>query len=134
MGANGDWKGVLRELDAAEQQAAATLAAVLAAAHTADIAPRSEPMTVYMYTACITAMSSCRRWREALGVLDRMMAAAAAAVTAEGEGRGGGGGGGLTPNLNTMSAVITACGRCGQGKAALEVCISDGMALDNKKR
>lgn len=132
MGANGDWRGVLRELDAAERQAAATLAAVLAAANTADIAPRSEPMTVYMYTACITAMSSCRRWREALEILDRMMAAAAAAGE-EDEGGDRGGGEGLTPNLNTMSAVITACGRCGQGKAALEVCISDGMAVDTNR-
>ena len=110
MEAHGDWKAVLRELDAAERRAAATLAATLAAAGTAEIAPRPEPMTVYMYTACITAMSKCKRWREALAVLDRMLAAAAE-----------GGGERLTPNVNTMSAVITACGRCGRGKEALEV-------------
>lgn len=109
MESSGDWKAVLRELDAAEGRAAATTAASTSAA----VAPRAEPMTVYMYTACITTMSKCKRWREALEVLDRMMAAA------EEEG----GGGELTPNVNTMSAVITACGRCGQGKAALEVCV-----------
>ncbi len=112
MEAKGDWRGVLRELGAAERRAAATAAAAAAAGGTADLPPRPEPMTVYMYTACITAMSKCKRWKEALDLLDRMLAAAAAA---------GEGGGGLTPNLNTMSAVITACGRCGQGKAALEV-------------
>lgn len=115
MEAKGDWRGVLRELGAAERRADATVAAAAAAAGTAEVPPRPEPMTVYMYTACITAMSKCKRWKEALGLLDRMLAAAAAA---------GEGGGGLTPNLNTMSAVITACGRCGQGKAALEVNLS----------
>lgn len=110
MGEKGDWRGALGQLDAAEHRAAATLAATLAAARTAQVAPRPEPMTVYMYTACITAMSKCKRWRESLAVLDRMLAAA-----------GEDWGQGLTPNVNTMSAVITACGRCGKGKEALEV-------------
>lgn len=130
MEAKGDWRGVLRELTAAEGRAAANLAATLAAAGTSEIAPRPEPMTVYMYTASITAMSKCKRWREALAVLDRMLAAGAAADDGRGEG--------LTPNLNTMSAVITACGRCGRGKEALEVrrkvfCVCVFFVLEARK-
>ena len=133
--ARGDWRGVLRELDAAEVAAAASVvvgpamsiaapAAVGAGtvgtsgiagtpgkARTAGTSGAvgaatgkpAQPMTVYMYTACVTSLSKCGRWREALETLDRMTAA------------------GITPTSHAISATITACGKGGQAQAGLDL-------------
>ena len=79
-----DWKAVLRALSAAEQAADSTT-----------------PMSVYMYGTCISAMSKCGRWREALEMVDRMMAR------------------GVAPNAYAVSAAIRACGGALRWKEAV---------------
>lgn len=100
------WKGVLTELEMAEERSSRTktdaaggggggggAVGVLAGA----------PVTNRMYCSCIAHMARNKRWKEALGILRRMREK------------------GVVPTSATYNAAITACGNAGQGGQALEV-------------
>lgn len=87
----GEWKAVLEALAAAEKDAAAGNAS----------SGSKTPMSVYMYGSCIAAMAKNGRWKEALEIVDRMIA------------------NGVVPNAYALSAAIKACGAALRWREAL---------------
>lgn len=68
--------------------------------------PKRLQMTSFMYNACISHMSMCGRWQEALQVLDLMREVD------------------FPPDEFCVTAAITACGRAGQWQKSLDVSFS----------